>query len=992
MSSVVSLSLQPSGTACTRRIDGKVMLIKPPYFTPWTPPLGIAILKSFLEQNRFSTKCFDFNVDPELWGMHHKYFATLQEHENVSGNDGYSRLWWILNPHMLAYVNGASPASCAKVIESIAPMYGVRCNRRTVSALLPLVEKFFCRLEELISQVEFEGFAAIGTSTYSTSLAASLFILRQVKQRYPRVLTIMGGGIFADDLALGSDNLATLIDEYPFIDHVVLGEGEVLLLELLEGRIAHKKVLSLSDLQGKTLEMKDVPPPDFSDLSRDSYYHLTIEGARSCPFQCSFCSETVQWGNYRKKPTDIFVDQVVELATKYNNQAFFMGDSLMNPYLNPFASELIKRGAKIIYDGYLRADKPVANPQFAKLWADSGLYRVRLGIESAAARVLSSMNKMITPAVISEVLKNLAKMGIRTTTYWIVGFPGETEKDFEETCNFIREHHKFIYELEAHPYYYYPYGQIGSRLYQCHSLYPDEVTKIIKFKVWEINNADPRREVRYDRLRRLSKLASTLGLPNIYTMADRYQAEDRWHDLHPLAVEAFEGTKGNRGQPALPDLMPIEVMREWQRTFAAGAAGANPVLCYRILVQKEIHEGLLAAAIDQLVSYNEMLQLSLSGGSSLRALAGPPSPNLVILTLAQNTEDGGEISPDIRRRIEEIAAEILPEPGASLRVALASKGDSSSELFLLVHRAIADSRGVLLLSEDLFRIYEQLAYGRPVSLRPVSRSFVDLITALAESGRTGECYPDLEILYSARGAPETLLRHQPYGGSGGKEDVLRLERDLSARLADSQLDKIDSIAIIVSSLLLSLASELAEENPVIDILSDYRFCDITLTRTVGPLNQFHRLSPSFLNKDGLPSIGRRLRSILRGSYTDGAIDGSSNRQDCAGAPPLLVNLEYLAEDPWLGGNEWRPRGFVTNEYQPRSGYQLEISPVRFDQAIKFRFRSQNGSRMEKAVENIMAALPGFLVAALQRSGTERLADPLTRDVFSFETGITATNQ
>src|SRR4030095_1064129 len=98
--------------------------------------------------------------------------------------------------------------------------------------------------------------------------------------------------------------------------------------------------------------------------------------------------------------------------------------SLMNPYINPFATALIEKKANVKYDGYLRADKPVTNRKFVKLWADSGLYRVRLGIESAAARVLDSMDKMTTPKVISDVLKTLASRGIRTTTYWIVGFGG----------------------------------------------------------------------------------------------------------------------------------------------------------------------------------------------------------------------------------------------------------------------------------------------------------------------------------------------------------------------------------------------------------------------------------------------------------------------------------------------------------------------------------------------------------------------------------------
>jgi radical SAM superfamily enzyme YgiQ (UPF0313 family) len=525
---------------------GRVLLIKPPYFTPWTPPLGIAILKEFLEQNGYPTKCLDFNIDPDLWGMHHKYFSIIQTLEDVSVNDGYSKLWWILNAHLLAYSNGADAETCSKALKAVIPMYGIRHSQKIINELIPLVEGFFTRLENLLNQIDLTSYSVVGVSAYTTSLASSLYILKKVKKERPNIRTVMGGGVFADDLALGSENLEMLVEEYPEVDHVVLGEGEMLLLKLVEGDLAHKRVITLSDLQGDSLQMKDVPTPNFTDLDVANYYHLSIEGARSCPFQCSFCSETIQWGKYRKKPNTQFVDQVLELAKRHNLNAFFMGDSLMNPYLQDFAGELLHRRANIFYDGYLRADKPVANRERAKFWASSGLFRVRLGIESASARVLKTMDKMTTPKVIADVLKSLSGAGIRTTTYWIVGFPGETEEDFQETLDFISENHRHIYELEAHPYYYYPYGQVGSRLYQCRSLYPAEVTDVIKFKAWEIIDADPPREVRYERLRRLSRLASDLGLPNIYTMADRYQAEDRWHSLYPLTVNVYEESRNVR--------------------------------------------------------------------------------------------------------------------------------------------------------------------------------------------------------------------------------------------------------------------------------------------------------------------------------------------------------------------------------------------------------------------------------------------------------------
>jgi radical SAM superfamily enzyme YgiQ (UPF0313 family) len=267
----------------------------------------------------------------------------------------------------------------------------------------------------------------------------------------------------------------------------------------------------------------------------DNYYHLSIEGARSCPFQCTFCSETIQWGKYRMKPIDRFANQVVELARKHSNKSYLFGDSLMNPYLNRFAEALINTGANVQYDGYLRADQPVADRAKTQMWARSGLYRARLGVESAAPNVLKLMNKMTNPKTISEAVRSLAAAGVRTTTYWVVGFPGETDDDFEETLEFIRAHSSDIYELEGHPYWYYPYGQVGSRLFKSISLYPEEMTELLKFRIWDIPEVQPSREIRYSRLHRMAEVAFKLGLPNIYTLKERYEAEKRWHSLHPNA-------------------------------------------------------------------------------------------------------------------------------------------------------------------------------------------------------------------------------------------------------------------------------------------------------------------------------------------------------------------------------------------------------------------------------------------------------------------------
>lgn len=912
---------------------GKVLLVKPPYFSPWTPPLGIAILKSFLEPYGYPVRCYDFNSDPELWGMHHKYFSVLQTLEDVSINDGYSKLWWILNAHMLAYANGADSEACATVLASVVPLQGMQISPEVIQALLPLVENFYKRMNEVTEQFNVSEYSVVGTSSYTTSLGPSLFFLKKVKEQYPHIKTIMGGGAFADDLALDSDNLDTLVQNYDFVDHFILGEGELLLLKLLQGEFANKRVISIADLKGANLPMEQVPIPDFSDVGTENYFHLTIEGARSCPFQCSFCSETIQWGDYRKRPMSLFADQVVELAQRYKNKSFFMGDSLMNPYINQFAGQLLERKADILYDGYLRADKPVANRSFVKKWADSGCYRVRLGIESAASRVLDAMDKMTTPQVISDVLKTLASAGIRTTTYWITGFTGETEEDFQETLEFIREHHRYIYELEAHAYYYYPYGQIGSRLHQCHSIYPDSVTDIIKFKVWEIDDANPPRVERFNRLRRVSELASDLGLPNIYTMTDRFAAEERWHRLYPLALEVYDGTRLHRKLPQFSS-QPIEVFDTSRYQGDAGSeAAAAAVLCYRVTVKGTLDEAVLAAAVEQVVRYNDVLQLRLQDDRDLASSPANLSPGELTSSVTPNDEERINLRDFMDQTVERIAAQMSPAPNNSLRVVVVRNGEIS-ELLLLVHRAIADGRSITFLCEDLFRIYEQLLNKRELSLCPVKKTYTELMQEL--KGTIGETSV----------GPVT----RPNQLAALESETISLDKKLLKKLFSETLKASDltPLEVITLTLLRSLskASNGAEQS--IDITADYRAIDDSLDHTAGPLTRIYEL-PSTSFEAGALAILSRLRKNLK-DFVPGKLKPAPRRNVNEGR--VLLNLEFCIAEPWVGGDLWTAREFIRPRGRMDGGYLLEIVPLLSRDGIEVIFNYRNTDTVSQLVQSI----------------------------------------
>ena len=640
----------------------RILLLLPPFYTPYTPPLGISVLKSYLEQHGYHVKCFDFNTIPDIWVAHHKYFELLQHLEGLSVQHGYTNLWYILQAHMMAHLNGASAGECAALLNEILTVYELKPTLEVINGLVPIVTRLFRDIDRIITtEIDLQSFAVVGTSTYSTSLGPSLYILKRVKELYPDRMTVMGGGVFADDLADGSDNLAALLREFDFVDHIVMGEGEVELHDLLTGKLRGERVLMRERVGSAFLNPAELRTPDYTDFHLPDYLHLCIEGARSCPFQCSFCSETVQWGGYRKKPAGILADQMIELAKRHGNKTFFMGDSLMNPYIEDLSTSLLRQGAPVLYDGYLRADKIATDKEKVERWARSGCVRTRLGIESASENVLKAMHKQTTPAGISRAIKTLANAGIRVTTLWIVGFPGETEEDFKETTDFIREHHRYIYELDVHYYYYYPYGQVWSRLHQCYPLYSERVRKAIKFQQWEIVDSNPPRAVKFDRLRRINDLATELGIPNLHTLQARYEAEARWQASFPLAKEFFEGTLVTR--------KPVTIERHEQPRVTAAPAepsrDPHSSVMYALRALKKLDPEVLWQATEAVILHNDVLHYDvIDGGIRLAPLAEGALSRIVKYTERENEPDLAQFNEIARPACREMK----PVTGESLRV------------------------------------------------------------------------------------------------------------------------------------------------------------------------------------------------------------------------------------------------------------------------------------------------------------------------------------
>ena len=104
------------------------------------------------------------------------------------------------------------------------------------------------------------------------------------------------------------------------------------------------------------------------------------------------------------------------------------------------------------------------------------------------------------------------------------------------------------------------------------------------------------------------------------------------------------------------------------------AMSDNSILCYCTTVKKRLQAEILTQALDQLIRYNEMLQVRLEDG---RYVADPEAPERQAELLSIHDCAGrspAEIETLVEQIIKSLAGEILCQRGASIRVAILEIG------------------------------------------------------------------------------------------------------------------------------------------------------------------------------------------------------------------------------------------------------------------------------------------------------------------------------
>lgn len=551
-------------TAGNRNQTGqeKILLVMLPFNDPQIPPLGIANLKSFLVKHGYDVTTADANVEMEFREIYDSYFNTIKKYipPEKTGNFESMKLD-ILQNHLTAYLNYRKRLELPgyqKLSQLIPEDKEKQEYIRLVNILIyktfyhEVADGLYQELEEILAEfyerleryylnlLEKSRPAVVGISVCIGMMAASLFAFKLTKELYPHIKTVMGGGIYADDLALNSSNLEYFAGKTPYVDKLIVGEGEMLFLKYLREELpASQKIYSINDIGNEKLDLATCTMPDFDDFQLELYPYLSANTSIGCPFNCNFCTIPVQWGKYRQKSARQAAAELINLYRKYGTQLYLLVDSLLNPIITDLAREFIEKDICIYWDGSLRVSPAVCNIDNTTFWRKGGFYRAHLGIESGSQAVLDAMDKRITLDQIKTAISCLANAGIKTTTFWVVGYPGETEEDFRQSLKLAEELKEDIYETTIRPYLYYEMKQVyfndQVEKNKNISLYPGYAKEKLLIETWTMDGR-PSREETVRRLNRFNQYVQKLGIPNPYTLYQVNQADKRWQELHHNAV------------------------------------------------------------------------------------------------------------------------------------------------------------------------------------------------------------------------------------------------------------------------------------------------------------------------------------------------------------------------------------------------------------------------------------------------------------------------
>jgi anaerobic magnesium-protoporphyrin IX monomethyl ester cyclase len=284
--------------------------------------------------------------------------------------------------------------------------------------------------------------------------------LQTVKKVNSEIFTVTGGPHFS---FLSEDCLR----DYPEIDAIVRGEGEVTFTETVKRRLLGQPLDDVIGLtyRDKGIIRKNQDRPLIEDLESLPYpgYHLVkeimpkyhfkamsgkdasyalVEGGRGCPHKCTFCTQWRHWcGKWRTKTPTRIAAEMKYVYDEFGSRFIWLTDDNFGPgeRAEDLADEILKLdiGDDLMWFIQMRCDDVVNIKDTLPKLRKSGLMWVMMGVESPLSEQLERYRKGLDSNDAYEAVKLLKENDIFTHGMFIIGDRKDTHESIENTRRFV---------------------------------------------------------------------------------------------------------------------------------------------------------------------------------------------------------------------------------------------------------------------------------------------------------------------------------------------------------------------------------------------------------------------------------------------------------------------------------------------------------------------------------------------------------------------------
>ena len=318
-----------------------------------------------------------------------------------------------------------------------------------VKNLNDLSGKVWSEVKEIIKEYKPD---VVGVSVKSATYISAQNVAKIVKELDSNIKIIFGG----PHPTMAKDE----IFKNPYVDFTVLGEGEITIAELLKsiqiesvpndvkgimfrhnGGIiktqARKYIKNLDSLSYPHHIAKKVLH-DYEKYPTNSFKY--IFASRGCPYNCHFCASKEIWTrSVRFRTVENVIDEIKGIRNNGIKRLHFDDDTfgVNKKYIKELCSEIKNEVPDIKWSCEIRAD--LIDDEIVLAMKQAGCETIQVGFESGNDELLRLMGKGLKVNEILTACKTIKKHKIELQTFFLVGYPYETEEMLKDTVKMMKK-------------------------------------------------------------------------------------------------------------------------------------------------------------------------------------------------------------------------------------------------------------------------------------------------------------------------------------------------------------------------------------------------------------------------------------------------------------------------------------------------------------------------------------------------------------------------